>query len=519
MYDYVIVGAGSAGCVVASRLSEDPDVRVCLLEAGGPDTLDTIHIPALFGNLFRTQVDWDYDSHYEEHLDRRRILLPRGRVLGGTSSINAMLYVRANPLDYDSWGQPGWSYEELLPYFRRSEDNERGESFYHGVGGPLSVSDGRSHNPMMTALVEAALEAGHPANDDFNAGTQDGFGPFQLTQRNGRRCSVADAYLHPVLDRPNLTVISNFQALRLVVDGTRVTGVVGERFGEELTVRAEAEVVLSAGAYNTPALLMYSGIGPAGVLEGAGVDVLMDHPWVGRNLQDHLFVPLIYAHDEPVSTTAAGEAEMAEFLEHGTGPFTSNGPEAGGFIRTRPDLPAPDVSFYCGPMMFPDSGLSVPTEHAITYGPVMLTPQSRGQVSIIGSDPTTKPKIEHNYLAEPDDRVVAVEGVRAALEIARQPALRPYTTRPYQVPASDDADEILAFIRRISHSIWHAAGSAAMGRVVDSELRVHGLEGLRIADASVMPTVGRGPTNASAIVIGERAADLIGGARLAQRAA
>lgn len=519
MYDYVIVGAGSAGCALAARLSEDPDVRVCLLEAGGPDTMDTIHIPALFGDLFRTRVDWDYDSHYEEYLDRRRIFLPRGKVLGGTSSINAMLYVRANRLDYDGWKQPGWSYDELLPFFRRAEDNERGASTYHGTGGPLSVSDGRSNNPTMTALIEAALEAGHPANDDFNGETQDGFGRFQLTQRDGRRCSTAQAYLHPVSDRPNLTVLTHFRALRLEVEGTRVTGVVGERLGEELTVRAEAEVVLASGAYNSPTLLMYSGIGPAEVLEGAGVEVLMDHPWVGRNLQDHLFIPLIYAHDEPVSTIAAGEAEMAQFLEHGTGPFTSNGPEAGGFVRTRPDLPAPDVSFYAGPMMFPDSGLAVPTEHAITYGPVMLTPQSRGQVSIIGADPTTKPKIEHNYLAESADRAAAVEGVRIAKEIARQPALRPYTTRPYQIPASDDAQEIEAFIRRISHPIWHAAGSAAMGRVVDSELRVQGLDGLRIADTSVMPTVGRGATNASAIVIGERAADLIRAARPAHQAA
>ena len=519
MYDYVIVGAGSAGCVLASRLSEDPNVSVCLLEAGGPDTLETIHIPALFGDLFRTKVDWDYDSHYEEGLDRRRIFLPRGRVLGGTSSINAMLYIRANPLDYDGWLQPGWSYDELLPLFRRSEDNERGASHYHGAGGPLRVSEGRSNNVTMTALIEAAIEAGHPANDDFNAGIQDGFGRFQLTQRDGARWSVADAFLRPALQRPNLTVISNFHALRLELTGTTVTGVVGERFGEEQTIRADGEVVLSSGAYNTPTLLLYSGIGPAGILEGAGVDVKLDHPWVGRNLQDHLFVPLIYAHDEPVSTIAAGDAERAEFLEHGTGPFTSNGPEAGGFIRTRPGLPAPDVSFYCGPMMFPDSGLSVPTDHAITYGPVMLTPESRGQVSIIGADPTTKPKIEHNYLSEADDRVVAVEGVRAALKIAEQPALRRYTTRPHQVPASDDAQEILAFIRRIAHPIWHAGGSAAMGKVVDAELRVQGLDNLRIADTSVMPTIGRGATNASAIVIGEKAADLIAAARPVLRAA
>ena len=267
MYDYIVVGAGSAGTVVASRLSEDPDVRVLLLEAGGQDTLDTIHIPALFGDLFRTSVDWDYDSHFEPGLDRRRIFIPRGKVLGGTSSINAMLYIRANPLDYNSWNQPGWSYDELLPLFRRAEDNERGESRYHGVGGPLRVSEGRSNNITMTALIEAALQAGHPANDDFNGESQDGFGRFQLTQRDGRRWSVADAYLRPALDRPNLTVVTNFHALRLTLDGTRVTGVTGERFGEELTFQAEAEVIVSGGAYNTPTLLMYSGIGPAG---GAG---------------------------------------------------------------------------------------------------------------------------------------------------------------------------------------------------------------------------------------------------------
>lgn len=511
MYDYIIVGAGSAGCVLAARLTEDPDVNVCLIEAGGADNVGNIQIPAMFGELFRTKCDWDYDSHEEPGLGNRRIFLPRGRVLGGTSSINAMLYLRSNKIDYDGWNQPGWSYDELLPYFKRSENNERGGSEYHGATGPMSVSDGRSKNPMSTALVEAALQAGFDFNDDFNGATQDGFGYFQVTQRDGRRCSTAAAYLHPAMaSRSNLTVETNLQVHRVLIENGRAVGVTGERLDEEITIRAEREIILSAGAYNSPKLLMLSGIGPAERMGRLGIPVIVDQPQVGQNLQDHPFVPLIFSHSQPVSLLIAEDPKYARQWEaEGTGPLASNGPECGGYVRTRPGLPAPDVVYFAGPLMFPDSGLSMPTEHAITYGPVILTPRSRGQVTLIAADPTTKPKIEHNYYADEDDLKTAMDGVRIALDIAGQKALEPYTETRYQTPASDSDDDLRTFVRRRTHSIFHATGTCRMGQVVDADLRVRGVDGLRVADVSIMPTVGRGAPNASAIMIGERAAALI----------
>lgn len=512
MYDYVIVGAGSAGCALAARLTEDPDVTVCVVEAGPPDTAEMIHIPAMFGELFRTKHDWDYDSHEEPGLGDRRIFLPRGKVLGGTSSINAMLYLRGNKIDYDGWNQPGWSYDELLPVFKRSEDNERGADEYHGAGGPLAVSDGRSRNISAKAIVDAALEAGYPFNDDFNGASQDGFGYFQVTQRGGRRCSTADAYLHPAAGRPNLTVETNFQVHRVLIENGRAVGVVGERFDEVSTIRAGREVILSAGAYNSPKLLMLSGVGPGDLLHRLGVDVVVDNPQVGANLQDHAFTPLIFTHSEPVSLLIAEDPKYHEqYMREGTGPLASNGPECGGYVRTKPGLPGPDIVFFAGPLMFPDSGLSIPSEHAVTYGPVLLTPHSRGRVSLVASDPTTKPKIEHNYFADPRDLETSAAGVRIAMEISRQKALAPYTSTAYQAPASDSDEDVRAFVRRRTHSIFHASGTCAIGQVVDPDLRVRGVEGLRVVDVSVMPLVGRGATNASAIVIGERAADFVRG--------
>ncbi|GLW05792.1 choline dehydrogenase [Microtetraspora sp. NBRC 13810] len=510
MHDYVIVGAGSAGCVLAARLSEDPSVSVCLIEAGSADESEDIHIPARFGENFRTHYDWDYDTHEEPFLDRRRVYLPRGRVLGGTSSINAMLYLRSNQVDYDGWRQPGWSYRELLPYFRRSEDNERGASEYHGVGGPLAVSDGRSRNPMAAAFVAAAQQAGHPYNDDFNGPAQDGFGFFQVTQRDGRRCSTADAFLHPAMSRPNLTVELDFQVHRVLVEHGRATGVIGRRHGEEVTIRAGREVVLCAGAYNSPQLLMLSGIGPADHLSDLGIPVVVDQPQVGRNLQDHPLIPVIFTHSQPVSLLIAEEPEsLRQYQEEGRGPLTSNGPECGGFVRTRAGLPAPDVAFFTGPLMFADSGLSIPTAHAITYGPLVLAPQSRGSVTLLSANPTTKPKIEHRYFSEPADMETAVAGLRIGLDIARQRAMDPYTETFHEPPASESDADLRTYVRRYTHSIFHGSGTCAMGTVVDSELRVMGVEGLRVADVSVMPTVGRGAPNASAIMIGERAADLV----------
>ena len=512
MFDYVIVGAGSTGCVLAARLSEDPQVSVCLVEAGPADTDPNIHVPAAFAKLFRTELDWDYSTAEEPHLNRRRVFLPRGRTLGGSSSTNAMVYARANRIDYDGWNQAGWRYADLLPYFKLSEDNERGASEYHGAGGPLAVSDGRARNPSAGAFVEAAVQAGFAANDDVNGAEQDGFGFFQVTQRNGRRCSTAVAFLHPAIDRPNLTVEVNVQTHRVLVENGRATGITGRRFGEEVTIRAAREVILSAGTYNSPQLLMLSGVGPAEQLRPLGIPVAVDLPDVGRNLQDHVLVPLNFLHSHPISLLAAGQPEHVEqFAAEGRGPLTSNGPEAGGFARTDPGLPAPDVEFFAAPVMFVDSGLGVPTAHAISCGPVLLTPRSRGSVSLGSDAPTAKPRIVHNYLAEEDDLRTAVAAVRLGLQIARQPAMAPYTDELYCPPASESDADLREYARQYAHSIFHAAGSCAIGAVVDPDLRVYGLEALRVADASVMPTIGRGNPNATAIAIGEKAADLITG--------
>ena len=513
MYDYVIVGAGSAGCVLAARLSEDPDVKVCLVEAGPADTAENIHVPAAFGKLFRTHLDWDLDTHDEPFLNRRRVYLPRGRVLGGTSSINTMIYIRGNKLDYDEWNQPGWSYDELLPYFKRSEDNERGESTYHGAGGPLAVSENRSRNAMSTAFIEAAVQAGHPANDDFNGAQQDGFGYFQLTQRDGMRASTSTAFLHPAMARPNLTVETNVHVHRVLFDNGRAVGVTGSRLDEELTLRAEREVILSAGAYHTPQLLMLSGVGPAALLSALGIPVVLDQPEVGQNLQDHALVPLIFTHSHPISLLAAGAPEnVQQFMAQRRGPLTSNGPEAGGFVRTSRSLAAPDVEFLAAPVMFADNGLGTPTHHALSYGPSMLTPRSRGFVTLASDAPTAKPKIVHNYFAEEADLDEAVVATRIGLEISRQTALKAYTESPYRPPASDSDADLRDYARRYTHSIYHPTSTCAIGRVVDAQLRVVGVEGLRVADASIMPNVVRGNPNAPVIAIAEKAADLVRGA-------
>jgi choline dehydrogenase len=514
MYDYVIVGAGSAGCVLAARLSEDPDVKVALIEAGPPDTIENIHVPVAFSALFRTQVDWDYSTAAEPFVDRRRIYLPRGKALGGSSSINAMVYIRGNRADFDSWredGCEGWGYEEMLPYFKRCEDNERGASEYHGVGGPLSVSEDRAPNPITDAFLEACAQAGLPANEDFNAAEQDGFGRYQRTQREGRRCSTSVAYLHPAMSRENLTVEPYMQVHRVLFEGERAVGVQGARLGEVHELRAEREVIVCGGAYNSPHLLMLSGIGPAAVLNALQIPVVEDLAGVGQNLQDHPASGLSYAHDEPVSLLNALTPEnLAAFVQEGRGPLTSNIAEAGGFVRSSEELPAPDIQFHAAPALYVDEPVF---EHGFGLAPCVLTPDSRGVVMPLSPDPTAKPYILHNYLAQESDMARMVAGIRVALEIARQPALAPYTTRPRYVPASDSEEDLRAHIRQQTFTLYHPVGTCRMGSngeaVVDSELRVHGVEGLRVIDASVMPTVPRGNTNAATIAIAERGADLI----------
>lgn len=518
MYDYVIIGAGSAGCVLAARLSEDPEVRVALIEAGPPDSVEEIHIPAAFGKLMQTSWDWAYLSEPEPGLDERRKYLPRGRMLGGCSSANAMIYIRGNAADYDEWralGAVGWGWEDVLPYFLRAEDNERGASAWHATGGPLRVSDGRSQHPIMQAWVAAAEQAGHPRTDDFNGPAQEGVGFYQLTQRDGRRWSTADAYLRPALSRPNLWVITDAVATRLLFHGDRTVGVEVERGGARSELRADREVLLSAGAYNSPQLLMLSGIGPADALARLGIAPRIDLP-VGENLQDHVHVPLAYRTGTPTLRTAESAENLELFTREGRGPLTSNIGEAGGFFRSQDDLSAPDFQVHATPVAFFDDGLAPADEDAFIAGACLLRPTSRGRVSLRSALPTAKPRILHNYLTATEDLATMVRAVRTLLDIAGQPALAPHRGEPLRAPASDREADIIHHIRRTAHTLYHPAGTCAIGPVVDAELRVHGVAGLRVVDASVMPTVVRGNTNAPTIMIAEKAADLVRGRAPAQ---
>lgn len=514
MYDYVIVGAGSAGCVLAGRLTEDPAVRVALIEAGGPDTAQEIHVPAAFPQLFKSGLDWDLDTDPEPGIGGRRAYLPRGRVFGGSSSINAMIYIRGSRADYDGWaaaGATGWSYDDVLPYFKRAEDNERGADDHHGAGGPLTVSDGRSVHPLASAFVQAAQQAGHKANDDFNGETQFGVGRYQLTQRGGLRCSAAVAYLHPALERPNLTVIPSALAHRVVIEDGHATGVEVERDGTVEVIRAEREVILSTGAYESPKLLMLSGVGPATALAPFGIEVVQDLP-VGQGLQDH-YMTLLNFRTDTESLLGAATTENAALLQsEGRGPLTSNIGEAGGFFRSRPELDAPDVQFHAAPVLFHQEGLGVPAEHGFSFGPCVVAPTSRGSVSLRSARPDAAPRIVHNYLTTSEDRDAIVAGIRIALDIAAQSAVADLVTEPFDVPASDSDAELLAWARRSGQTLFHPTSTCAIGSVVDSELRVFGVQGLRVVDASVFPSVPRGNTNAPTIMAAEKAADLIKGA-------
>jgi choline dehydrogenase len=514
MYDYVIVGAGSAGCVLANRLSEDPGVSVLLLEAGPPDTNENIHVPLGYLQLPRTEIDWDYCTAPEPECDNRRIPLPRGRVLGGSSSINAMVYIRGNRRDYDEWGVPGWSAADLVPYFLKSEDNERGASRWHGAGGPLPVSEGRSNNPMASAFVEAAVQAGLARNEDFNGERQDGVGLYQVTQRGGMRASAAVAYLHPVSERANLTVMPYMLVQRVLFEGTRAVGVQASRLGQAQELRAEREVILCGGAYNSPQLLMLSGVGPAEHLTMREVEVLLDQPAVGENLSDHPGAYAVWTTPEEVSLLRSLEPEaLQEYEATQTGPFASNFAEAGGFARVASGAPAPDVQFHVVPIQLIDEGMTDPDAHGMLVSPCLLTPHSRGNVRLASKDPTAKPIVHHSFYTAGDDMQRMIAAMRLTLDICAQPALAPYCVEPC-IGASGDSDEALRdLIARTTYSVYHPVGTCRMGTdaqaVVDAELRVNGLEGLRVVDASVMPTVPRGNTNAPTIAVAERAADLI----------
>jgi choline dehydrogenase len=511
-FDYVIVGAGSAGCVLAARLSEDPAVKVCLVEAGPPDTADEIHLPAGSLAVSLSKYDWGFISDPEPGLGFRQRILPRGRTLGGSSSVNAMVYIRGNRADYDGWaalGFEGWGWEDVLPYFLRAEDNERGASEYHGAGGPLRVSEGRSRHSTCAAFVEAAIQAGHPETDDFNGPAQDGVGWYQVTQRDGLRCSTAVAYLHPVLERPNLVLQTDSYVTRLLLEGTRAVGVEIDQ-GNELREIRGGEVILSAGTYQSPQILLLSGIGPAEELELGGIPSVLDLP-VGVGLQDHPATWITYTTSEPSLLTAETEENLNLVQTEGRGPLTSNFAESGGFFRTRQDLQAPDIQLHAVPILFPEAGAGEILVDGWALSACLLRPESSGFVKLRSRVPTSKPRILHNYLVEERDRATMVEALRRCLDIAEQPALQAVSTQPYGVPSGRDDASLLAHIERNTTTLYHPVATCAMGRVVDGELRVLGMEGLRVVDASVMPTLVRGNTNAPTIMLAERAADLIRG--------
>jgi len=526
VYDYVIVGAGSAGCVLALRLTENPSTRVLLLEAGPPDNADEIRIPAALNLLFQSTYDWDFHTVPQERAAGREIYWPRGRMLGGSSSMNAMIYIRGNRYDYDTWrdeyGCSGWGYADLIPYFRRAEGNSRGADAYHGGTGPLSVCDLAFQSAMTKTWVAAAQECGLPANDDFNGAQQDGSGFYQVTQKDGRRCSAADAYLRPAMARPNLEVKTDTRATKVVVEGGRAAGVRYLQRGSEETAYVHGEVILCAGTVGSPQLLMLSGIGHADHLRELGIIVMVDSPGVGANLSDHPVVPAMWRTPKvPALWEKSSTKNLFRWQLRHSGPFTSNIAESGGFSRTRPSLSAPDLQWHALPTPFLNQGLGDPQTRAFTLLITLVDVGSRGRIRLRSTDPRHKPAIDPAYLSDSTDIAPLVEGVRMAREFAvASPLAKVCTEELAPGPGVHTDAEVREWIRRDLGTLYHPVGTCAMGgdsrlasakitSVVDPELRVRGVEGLRVVDASVMPVVPRGNTNAPTIAIAERAADLI----------
>jgi len=526
MFDYVIVGAGSAGCVLAHRLSADPSVRVLLLEAGPRDWHPFIHMPAGIARLVNLRrLNWDYSTEPEPALHGRRLWWPRGRVLGGSSSINAMCYVRGTPRDYDDWaadGATGWAWRDVLPAFLRSEANTRGASPLHGTQGPLHVADLRHVNPLSRVFIDAGTQLGLPRNDDFNGATQPGIGLYQVTQREGARCSAAVAYLRPVLARPNLTVRTGVLVQRVLFDARRAVGVEYVQRGRVQRAHAAREVLLSGGTINSPQLLMLSGVGPADALRAHGIDVRHDAPGVGANLQDHLDICTLHASTRPLTYDRASDARIAfdYYLRGHRGAGTSNIAEAGAFIRSplAPDDRA-DIQLHFVPAQLDDHGRHRLPGDGYTVHACFLRPRSRGRIELASTDPAAKPRIVANYLSDADgfDARMMVECARLSRELLMQPAFDPYRGAPV-IPASNDLDAagLLDFVRAKAESVYHPVGTCRMGSdaasVVDPSLRVRGVDGLRVVDASVMPRLIGGNTNAPTIMIAERAAEFIAAA-------
>jgi choline dehydrogenase len=521
-YDYVIVGAGSAGCVLANRLSARADIKVLLLEAGGRDSHPFIHMPGGLAHLVaNTAVDWNYTTEPEAQLLGRRLFWPRGRVLGGSSSINAMCYTRGHRADYDEWqslGAAGWNYASVLPYFRKTEDQARGANEFHGTGGPLRVEDLRYRNPLSAVFVEAGAATGLARNEDFNGAQQEGIGFYQVTQRAGRRCSAAVAYLRPAESRPNLQILTRTLATRILFQTGRAAAVEYRDGGATRIARAEREIIVAAGAIASPQLLMLSGLGPADVLGAHGIPVTVDIPEVGRNLQDHLDFCTLARCTQRITYDFNKWQEMQvglRYLLTRSGPGASNIAEAGAFVRTRlaPDA-RPDVQLHFVPAQLDDHGRNRLPGHGFTVHACALRPRSRGRITLQSARPEDPPRIHAGYLSDSRDLEVLVEGIRVSREIFHAPPFAPF--RGPEVFPGDGVTErgaIEAIIRRKAETIYHPVGTCRMGSdpdsVVDCELRVRGVEALRVIDASVMPRLIGGNTNAPTIMIAEKAADAL----------
>lgn len=525
-YDYIVIGAGSAGCVLAARLSEDPAVRVLLLEAGPPDRSIWLHLPIGYGKtMWSPRYNWCFHTDPDPNMNGRRIYWPRGKTLGGSSAINGLIYIRGQREDYDHWealGNPGWGYDQTLPYFIRSESNQRGASPWHGDRGPLKVSDISGRHELIEAFIDGAMQIGVPRTEDFNGAVQEGAGYYQLTTSNGWRCSAATAYLKPARARPNLTVLCEARAVSLLIGNGRARGVAYVRSGQRTEAHCDAEVLLCAGAIQSPQLLQLSGIGPAALLSRHGITVQADLPGVGENLQDHLQLRLGYECSQPVTTndqlnSLAGRIGIGmQWLLRRQGPLAIGINQGGCFMRALPESDRPDIQFHVATLSADMAGGAVHPWSGFTLSICQLRPQSRGHIRIRSADPFEVPEMQPNYLDTELDRRTAVAGIRAARSIAHSPALAPYVKREVKPgPELTDDPALLQFARDTGATIFHPSGTCRMGpdgdplAVLDARLRVRGIAALRVVDCSAMPTLVSGNTNAPVIMMAEKAADMI----------
>ena len=524
-YDYIIVGAGAAGCVVANRLSADADTKVLILEAGGPDKSPLIHMPAGFTKLTGDDVNWGFSTVPQKEMNDRRMHYPQGRTWGGSTSINAMIYIRGNAKDYDEWrdlGNEGWGYADVLPYFKKSENNERLVDTYHGTGGPLNVAEQVSNTKLTRAFVRAAQEIGIPYNTDVNGAEQHGVTFYQVTQRNVRRESAATAFLKPALHRPNLTAITHAQVIKVLVENGRAVGVEYLHKGQQVqAAHANAEVILSGGAVNSPRMLLLSGIGPADELQKVGIEVVHDLPGVGKNFQDHMDVYIPAEVSQPVSLNGQDRWDRAilhgiQYLLYKTGPVTACVAEAGLFLSTSDAVRSPDIQIHCLPAYVVDHGRMRIKGQGLTINTCNLRPKSIGSVTLTSADPLVSPAIDPNFCGDPEgyDWKISIEGFKWGRRLLAAPSLKPYIKREYLPGPETQSDEgIKTYIRQWSKTDYHPVGSCKMGAdemaVVDTQLRVHGLQGLRVIDASIMPTLISGNTQAPSIMVGEKGAAII----------